>query len=139
MMCQARRWPGFVELVGGVFTFGAPRIGNAESAAIVAGLYPGRFFRYMHGSDMVSRHPLTHPSFPPHAVRGMSCLGCWICVAVLLMLHATPFTLCGGAGHAYRLAAASKCLQCAPAVVICPAEMLAAGCTGKKGMRLDRS
>ena len=39
--------------MGGIFTFGAPRIGNVESASITAGLYEGRFFRYMHGSDMV--------------------------------------------------------------------------------------
>lgn len=59
-MLYTCRWPGFVARAGGIFTFGAPRIGNAESAAIVAGLYPGRFFRYMHGSDMVRRRSMHH-------------------------------------------------------------------------------
>lgn len=40
-------------MVGGIFTFGAPRIGNAESTAISARLYQGRCFRYMHAADMV--------------------------------------------------------------------------------------
>ena len=47
------RLPGFEARIGGIFTFGAPRIGDAESARISSALYHGRFFRYMHASDMV--------------------------------------------------------------------------------------
>ena len=47
------RLPGFEAKIGGIFTFGAPRVGDAESARISSTLYHGRFFRYMHASDMV--------------------------------------------------------------------------------------
>ena len=45
--------PGSRPEIGGIFTFGAPRIGDAESVRISSALYRGRFFRYMHASDMV--------------------------------------------------------------------------------------
>ncbi|CAK0782345.1 hypothetical protein CVIRNUC_005640 [Coccomyxa viridis] len=51
------RLPGFEARIGGIFTFGAPRIGDAESARISSALYHGRFFRYMHASDMVCSLP----------------------------------------------------------------------------------
>ncbi len=50
------RLPGFEARIGGIFTFGAPRIGDAESARISSALYHGRFFRYMHASDMVCNY-----------------------------------------------------------------------------------
>ena len=49
-MCRV---PGFEAKIGGIFTFGSPRIGDAESARISSALYHGRFFRYMHASDIV--------------------------------------------------------------------------------------
>ena len=61
------RLPGFEASIGGIFTFGAPRVGDAESARISSALYHGRCFRYMHASDMVcgclhsfSRNTISH-------------------------------------------------------------------------------
>ncbi|CAL8471112.1 g10654 [Coccomyxa elongata] len=51
------RAPGSESSIGGLFTFGAPRCGDAESARIIAELYPGRAFRYVHGADLVCLLP----------------------------------------------------------------------------------
>ncbi|BDA45290.1 probable lipase at C-terminar half [Coccomyxa sp. Obi] len=51
------RAPGIERSIGGLFTFGAPRCGDAESARIIAELYPGRAFRYVHGADLVCLLP----------------------------------------------------------------------------------
>ncbi len=50
-----RRVPGIECSIGGLFTFGAPRCGDAESACVIAELYPGRAFRYAHCADLVPR------------------------------------------------------------------------------------
>ena len=51
----ACRASGIERSIGGLFTFGAPRCGDAESARVIADLYPGRAFRYAHGADLVPR------------------------------------------------------------------------------------
>lgn len=44
--------------IGGVFAYAAPRCGDAESARILADLYPRRAFWYAHASDLVRSDPL---------------------------------------------------------------------------------
>lgn len=53
----ARRRSGLAEKVAGVFTYGAPKIGDAEFCSTVGTMYAGRLYRYVHGSDMVTKLP----------------------------------------------------------------------------------
>jgi hypothetical protein len=51
------RLPDLAKRVGRVYTFGAPRIGDAEFCRGLEKAFPGRVFRYVHACDMVTKLP----------------------------------------------------------------------------------
>lgn len=57
------RDPVLAARVSGILTFGAPRIGDAAFVHQASQKYQGRLFRYVCGSDMVSKLP--------HGVHGV--------------------------------------------------------------------
>ena len=68
-----------MQQVAGVYTFGAPRFGDAGCAEVLAQHYGGRLFRYVHAADLVSQ-PLTlfpngesHPMTRKNIIAARKC------------------------------------------------------------------
>ena len=70
VFAQALHAKGHTELarrVKGVYTFGGPRIGDAEFCRLLSGNYPEANFRYVHGADIIPKIPprfLLYDHFP---------------------------------------------------------------------------
>lgn len=65
----ARRQPQLAAGIAGVFTYGAPRIGDAAFARTLQRRFRGRLFRYAHAADMVVKlpHRFQGTSYAHHA------------------------------------------------------------------------
>ena len=88
MLCRA---PALAQRVAGVYTFGAPRFGDAGCAEALAQAYGGRLFRYVHAADLVSLCAMK-----PASINTVSCQGqvpAWSCSReVAHTIYATPNT-----------------------------------------------
>jgi hypothetical protein len=60
---MANDYPGSEEAIGGVYTFGQPRVGDLQFAQFVNEKMGQRFFRFVNGNDLIPRLPLGIPSW----------------------------------------------------------------------------
>lgn len=56
-------YPGSEDAIGGVYTFGQPRVGDLQYAQFVNEKMGQRFFRFVNGNDLIPRLPLGIPSW----------------------------------------------------------------------------
>lgn len=59
-----RREPELADSITGIFTFGAPRAGDAAFVRLLRRRFEGRLFRYVHAADMICKLPHSFQGVP---------------------------------------------------------------------------